>query len=426
MFFRNKLLILLVILIIGMYASSNQVLSYNRSNYSSNQSITKNNTVSENVTIIIYNFETFYSDYQIQQINNYVNTVIKQEYPNTNLTVVNNTADPSFNFSHILESILTLNQPNYAIMIGGVGNYQSSYLQQIEEWMAGSKYTYIKEFGLINYMQSINEFFNGNFGLNKYISNKDNIIHNVTLANIDFSQAGFISGVQASFLTKSDKIGIILDHSMNVNFDNSLNSPEDSSGTPYYSFDRANFVTGFIAGVQYASEVYLKGLKINIKSTGISINDFTSNAMDNNVQSLANFGADVIFNMETNLDSSFIQKAKTLNIQTGVFGPSNYSPNFSFNENTQFIIQDFLNQWNTTSKTVNWTYNLANSTVLSLSSMKDSRLATVKTLILNGTILIHNYDYYLTESKIQDIPGFEMIVVPLSIIAITLKKKLRK
>ena len=431
MLLKNKLLILSIIFSIIAFLPSNQVLGFDHLNSQSIKSNQKTNALSGNISIIIYNYEAYYTDYQLNQIRLYVgNLGLQYSGLHFNIVIINSTSDLNYSFKNELGSILTSETPNYVIIMGGVSNLQSSYLGQLKDWMIGANFTTIKDFGLINYMKTSQDFFTNptlQYGLNSYFNSDNKIHNNISLANIDYSQAGFMSGIQAAMLTKTDKIGIILDHSMQVTFDNKLNSPQDSSGYPIYSFDRVNFVTGFIAGVQYASEVYLDGSNILLKSVGFDLTDnFSAATMGSKVVDLHNFGADVIFNMESSLDSEFIQKSDSIQIKSGVLGTNDSSASFSFEVNTQNIIGNFLNEWNSSVSGFDWTYNLANSSVLSLSSMKDSRLTTVKTLVLNGTIKILDYNYYLTQSKLQEVPGFEVFFVALLLLLITSKKKIKK
>ncbi len=422
MLFRNKLLILTVLIPLIMISSSNQGLTVNNFTHSSIKSKQALDPLSGNVTIIIYNIQAFYTSANLNQITSYVNNILSLEYPNCNfnITIIANQPD-GFVFKTVYDQIVNQTHPEYLIIMGGIQNGQSIF-SNIKDWMLGTKYTNIKQIALIDNMISKNNIFNNpNNQIGIRFTTDNVIVHNLSLANIDFSQAGFMSGVQSSLLTKTHKIGLILDHTLQVDFTNKINSPYDQNGYPIYSFDRDNFVMGFIAGVEYGSEYLLKSTKIDIQTEVSGFNN--SDLMNKNVQTLADFGADVIFNMESGLDNNFIQDAASHSIKTGVLGSYDSSASFSFIENNSVIISNLLQTWNKSSTGVNWTYNLGNSSVMGLSVKTDSRLSDIKTEILNGTIQIPNY---ISEGKVQGIPGFELVFVFVTLVVLVSKKKIKK
>ena len=426
MFFKNKFFISGVLFFMILFSSSNQVLTSNAENYFSIQSNQKSNALTGNVTVVIYNLENYYTSNQINLIQNYVYNVIQPTFStvNFNVSILNFPQQVDFVYANALDSIVSNNNPNYLIILGGTSNGQSIY-SMVKNWITGTNNINIKQLALVDNMITKSDLFNNpNPQLGIHFNSDDKIVNDLSVVNVDLSQAGFMSGVQSSLLTKTDKIGLIIDHSLKVDFNNILISPSDAQGSPYYSFNRADFVTGFIAGVEYGAEFLLDGAHIDLKS--VSYDDstsFSANVMNSDVATLSDFGADVIFNMESGLNSAFLNAASSHSIQTGTFGYNNTNASFSFIENSQNIVYDLVNHWNTTSTGVDWTYNLANSSIMSLSSMKDSSLSTIQTEILNGTIKIPNY---ISQGKIQGIPGFELPIGLVTLALVISKRKIKK
>lgn len=422
----KKLLVLTIVIPLIILSSANQGLTFHNNNLLSIESKQTANSISGNVTVIIYNVEALYTESQTSQIKNYVEQVLTQMYPacHFNVTILGNPQPGNFVFGNVFDQIMNSTHPEYVILMGAVGNSQSIY-GQLTNWLVGKNYTNVKQFALVDNMMTKKDLFDNfdpNIGIHFKTTEKP--IHNLSLANIDFSQAGFMSGVQSALLTKNDKIGLIVDHTMQIDFTNKISTPFSPTGFPFYSFDRSNFIMGFIAGVEYSSEFLLKGPTIDIKTVGYDFNNLNAvDVMNKNVKNLADSGVDVIFNMESGLDSTFIQDANLLSIKTGVLGSNNSNATFSEVENSSLIVSNILQSWNQTSSSVDWTYNVANSSVMHLSVKPDSRLSLIKTELLNGSIVIPNY---INESKIQGVPGFEFIFVFITLAILVSKKKLIK
>lgn len=423
---RKKLLVLTVVIPLLILSSTNQGLTYHDNTILSIKSKQAVNPISGNVTIIIYNFEALYTDTQTSQIKNYIEQVLSQMYStcNFNVTILGSDLPNTFVFANAFNQIMNTTHPEYVIVMGGVSTGQSIF-REITNWMTGTNYTYVKQFALVDNMMSKQDIFNNldpNIGV--HLSTDQKVIHNLSIANIDFSQAGFMAGVQSALLTKKDKIGLIVDHTMQIDFTNKISSPFDQSGNPLFSLDRSNFIMGFIAGIEYSAEFLLKGATIDIKTVGYDFNNPNPvDVMNKNVQTLANSGTDVIFNMESGQDSTFIHDANSLSIKTGILGTDNPNATFSEIENSSLIVSNVLQAWNQTTSSVDWTYNVANSSVMHLSVKPDPRLSLIKTELLNGSIIIPNYQ---AESKIQGVPGFEFVFAFLTLAILVSKKKLIK
>jgi len=426
MLHRKKLLVLTVVIPLLILSSTNHGLTYHNNNVLSIRSKQTVNSISGNVTIIIYNFEALYTDTQTSQIKNYVEQVLTQMYPacNFNVTILGSTLPNTFIFGNAFDQIMNSTHPEYVILMGGVSTGQSIF-KEITNWMTGTNYTYVKQFALVDNMMTKQDIFDNNDpNIGIHFSTDQKVIHNLSLANIDFSQAGFMAGVQSALVTKNDKIGLIVDHTMHIDFTNKISSPFDQYGNPLFSFDRSNFIMGFIAGAEYSAEFLLKGATIDIKTVGYDFNNPNPvDVMNKNVQTLTDSGTDVIFNMESGQDSTFIQDANSLSIKTGVLGTNNQNATFSVIENSSLIVSNILQSWNQTSSSVDWTYNVANSSVMHLSVKPDPRLSLIKTELLNGSIVIPNY---ITENKIQGVSGFEFFFVFLTPAILVSKKKLIK
>ena len=417
MLFKNKLLILAVLLSLVAFSPSNQGMSHNDSNYFSIQSNQKSNSVSGNISIIVYNLESYYTDNQISLIQNYVNNRLKPEFPEAkfNVTILNTVNDSNFVFANFLNQTFEETHPSYAFILGGIDNTQNSYLTNLKNWIAGKNYTYIKNLALVDSQKS-----NDELTKNLIPPSNEKIINNITIASYNLTQAGFMSGIKASLLTHTHKIGLIVDHSLQVSFNYGLSSPKDSNGFDIYSFNRADFVSGFIAGVEYSSEFFLNRTNINLKTESIGLQNYNPDQMANNVKSLSDFGADVIFNMESGLDNYFIQDANAFSIQTGVLGTNDTNATFSFVENTGPIIGNMLNQWNSSINMNDITYTLSNSSVISLSSMKDNRLLIAQSKILDGTIKVPS------QIPVEEAPGFELLLSIMAVSLIIFKRKYLK
>ena len=416
MIISKKIVILISLTFLLSISSNYQAITSNPHIDLKTQSNQNVNQISGNVSIIIYNSEGYYTDNQLLEINNTVsNLALQFSSCKFNITVIDN----SLSLSDQINGIIKANNPQYLLIMGGVSVNQSNYTNILKNWTHGDNYTSIKEIGVIDYMMSAD-----NFPVKAYIngSSPDYLLNNsVTFANVDFLQAGFMAGVKASLFTKTNKIGLIIDHSLQSSFYTPLGPSVDSSNNALYSFNRADFVNGFIAGVYYSSEHLLNSTNIEVKTI---TNDYTQQItadqfMQNDVNSLHDFGADVIFNMESYEDNVFIQDAKAFSIHTGVLGDNNSEADFSLAENSGQIISDFLNMWNSSNINYDLTYNLKNSTVLSLYPTNNAKLNLVQTLVLNGTIQIN------TSIPIQGVPGFEYYFTFIPLLLVIIRKKLK-
>lgn len=405
MVLKNKYFIFIVLFPLLLLASINQASAL-ASNFNSNEKVTSNqklNTLAGNVTIIVYNAELYYTPDQISAINNTINNVLKADYPSLtfNLTVIPN-INSNTSITTIFSDIVQTNHANYVLFIGAiVQGTEGSFFTSLSNWSQGTNYTNIKQLAMINYMRD-----------QAFISQPANKVNSITFASYNLLQAGFMSGVKASFLTKTNKIGLILDHSMQVSFNDKLTAS---------SLNRNDFVTGFIAGIKYSAEFLLKKSNIEIKTESY---DFASTSkpdiiMESNVAKLHDFGADTVFNMESGLNNVFLQKAASYSMSTGLLGANDSKADFSFVQNNQVILENILSDWNSSSINYNLKYTLQNSTVMSLSSMKDSRLIDVQKLLLNNTITVPSV------MNIEGVPGFELISSLTIFAVIFLRRKLK-
>jgi basic membrane lipoprotein Med (substrate-binding protein (PBP1-ABC) superfamily) len=409
MFFRNINIILFISLFVVFTPIPNNQLSYSQSGNKSqmNFSIKSNQdiaSVSGNFSIIIFNLESYYSSEQILKIENYVFNILKPKYSAAqfNISIIEDTEGQSFIFADFFANLMTELTPSFVLIIGPIYDDQNSFSQTLESYEN-------TKFGFIDYMRS------------KY-ETVSSSTQNISFASFDFSQSGFMLGLQSSILTKTNKIGIILDHSLNVDFYNKVSSPKSEGNVQIYDFNRAELIYGFIAGVEYSAENILNRTKIDLKTVAYDFKNPTATATDimkNNVKTLSDFGADVIFNMESGLDKDFIQEANSLAILTGVIGTNRSDATFSMVLNNEFIINDIINLWNSSNDDFKLKYTLENSSVMSLSDMNDARLLSVQNLILNGTIKIP------LEYPSERIFGFDFVVTFLPIACLIFLKKIK-
>lgn len=418
MLLKHKSVFFTLLIPLILFSSSyNAVATNNLGNFKvdSNQVFT---SLSGNVTIMVLNFEAYYTSAQISKLNETAYSTLPSLYPgvNFNFTVVTDVNLPNSSFSQLLDEIITLNQPNYIIIIGAMTDHlNDQFTNVLDFWTAGDNYTNVKNIALVNYMTKSSDY-------NSYMKiDNSSLVKGLTLADFNLLQAGFMSGVKASLLTKSDKIGLILDHSLKVTFDYPLKSPLDEKGFSIYSLNRDNFVTGFIAGVGYGAEHLRNRANIEIKTEGCDLAnlDCTSAKMTDNVMKLKDFGADTIFNMEPVYNEVFIQEAKSFTIQTGVLGYNDSNADYSFVLNNNVLVKDVLNQWNSSASINDLTYTLSNSTAMSLSKINDKRLDTIQTEILNGTIIIP------VGFQNEGVPGFELFSILTFSTIVIFRKKLR-
>lgn len=417
----KKIVILISITCLLFISSGSQAIIANSNIESGIKSTTATNQISGNVTIIIYNSEGYYTTHQINEIKNYVNNSLKSNFSSLNFNIT--TIDDTSLFASDLKTIISNNDPQYLLIMGAVSNaYSGGYLTDLSHWTQGTNYTSVKEIGLIDSMRSnsentikilINESYTNEI-LNK----------SITFANTNLLQIGFMAGVKAALLTQSDKIGLIIDHSLISNFYDHLASPSiPGTNNPYYSFNRADFVNGFIEGVYYSAEHLRNGANIEIKTEShdfINTNVDPNVVMTNYVKDLSDFGADVIFNMEPSLNDIFIQQSNTHNIKTGILGDNNTQASFSMVENSGQIIDSILTNWNSTNVKYSLSYDLSNSNVFSLYPKPNNQLITIQEQLINGTIVVP------ATIPIQGVPGFSFYLAFIPLVIITIRKKLKK
>ena len=385
------------------------IFSVNTSNFNSIAStklkLQENSELNGKIAVIIVNQDNLYSENQISEIENEINVNLVNDYPELsfNVSVVNDKNTILFEYvAEVLES----ESPSYVVIIGAIGFSQRGFYSDVLlNWTQNKGFEYVKNFALIDYLFDIdeNEF--------KEIDKEDTIVNkNVTFQSFDYSQAGFMSGIKSASLTTTNKIGILLDHSFVIDFNNKIASNQ--------GYKNSIFVKGFISGVEYASEHLLNSTEIQVKSEIFNNEIESQNAVDIALNKFSDFGADIIFNMESGYDELVIQSAKTKNMKIGNLGNNNSDTAFSLVKNIDISLSDLLLNWNV-SNLMDYSkkFTLVDSEIMGL-SIYDSTTIKIQNELLDGKI-------ELPEFIIEEvIPGFELFAIIFSLI--TLKKIYKK
>lgn len=387
MILKRKLLTysVLIIFIIGM--ASTNTLSINKTEINKKITLNSNqNSVSGEFKIIIVNQNALYSSNHIDYIVDYININLESQFPliNFNISIIDNV---SITLSSRVIELLNYSNIKYAAIIGPIGNNNGNLFNNLFNWSEGLFLDHIENLALID---------TKNYGLNT------NQLSNINFISFDMLQAGFMSGIKSAILTESNKVGILLDYSTVVSFENRFYSD--------IYLDNEIFVTGFLSGIKYASEHLLDRREILLKTEIFDLTKDSDSELTNKLTSFKEFGADFVFNLQSYFDDKFILKAKELDLKTGVLGDNNTDASFSFVKNTALPLKDLIDHWNSTSgenSSLNFQYNLANNSYMSLSNydfQDDYSLLLVQHLVLNGSITLSPFIDFGNQDII---PGFE-------------------
>ena len=355
--FDNKIGILLIAVFFITNFTVHSSITYNHQVIEKPIANTDQNSISGKIKVIILNQDGLYSDSKVNSIVDYIENNLTTEFNlNFNSSVISNSST-DFKLDKEVITLLNATDIQNAILIGSLALYEDPLFQHVlYNWSDGRNFQNIQNFGLIDYKRT------DTIHLNREL-------RNFTFVTFDTLESGFMAGVKAGSLTNSSHVGLILDQSSSIGFE-----------TGFYSkqrFDTVNFVRGFTSGIQYASEHFKNNNEILLKMQVFNNDNSPMTEMSNILNDFNSFGVDVVFNLQSNSDDLFLDKANSLNMITGVYG-GNSEANFSFIENTNLAIKNLVSNWE--SQTTNEThgkvfeYNLRNNSIMYLSdySNKDS------------------------------------------------------